>query len=473
MPLMHNPCRRDFLSLSASYAAGFAGLRLASGPSRALAVGTSVSGYGSLAADAKGLLDLPAGFSYRVISRVGEEMADGLLVPDKPDGMATFAGPKGLTILMRNHELAPTDRSAFGPTGAGLGKVDQGKLYDLGRPVVEGEKPTPSAGGVTTLVYDTKQQQIVRQFLSLGGTMQNCSGGPTPWGSWISCEESVDTRTYTEDRAYACAQDHGYPFEVPAAVEPNLHAARPLKSMGRFRREAVAVDPTTGFVYQTEDMDDGALYRFVPNKSGNLTAGGKLQALAIKGRPSLDTRNWPARLNGQGDLVQPGDVMQVEWIDLDDVESPRDDLRYRAFDAGGARFARGEGIWWSGGEAYFACTTGGHAELGQLWRYRPGDDSNRGTLELFIESSDSNLLCNADNLTAAPWGDLIVCEDRQGPTVRLVGVTPTGATYPLANNHAECEFAGVCFSPDGSTLFVNIQHEGLTVAVTGPWRGRT
>jgi len=474
--------RREFIGSSAAVAAGFAGLRLASRPAGAAAapakidLSAAAEGYGPLQPDPNKLLDLPAGFQYKIISRAGDDMDDGLLVPGRPDGMATFAGPDGQTIVMRNHELSPHVPGPFGEDADRLKLVDQQKLYDLGTGQM------PSAGGVTTLVYDTRRQQVVRQFLSLGGTLRNCAGGPTPWGSWITCEEAVDTPTFAIDTPFVSAQDHGYAFDVPATPEPMLHEAKPLKAMGRFRREAVAIDPRSGIVYQTEDVDDGAFYRFVPDKPGDLAAGGKLQALAFTKQPSRDTRNWQTitgpnqtKSTEQRGPLTMGQSFAVRWIDMHDVESPGNDLRLQAYNAGGARFARGEGIWWTQGAAYFACTTGGHARCGQIWRYTPAKDNHDandgGTLELFIEPNDSKLVKNADNLTVSHWGDMIVCEDRDDPEVRLVGVTPKGTLYTLANSHALSEFAGVCFSPDGSTLFVNIQVHGLTLAVTGPWRG--
>lgn len=449
--------RREFLSASAAFAAGFAGLHVACGPRPARAAGQAVgiAPFGPLKSDPEGLLDLPEGFSYRIISRVGEEMSDGLVLPGLPDGMAAFPGPDGLTIVMRNHELHDEAENAFGDADALLSKVDTAKLYDTG-------KTKPIGGGVSTLVYDTREQRVVRQFLSLGGTSRNCAGGPTPWGSWITCEESNETPTHGEHPTHRCLESHGFPFEVAAQAEGGLQKAEPLRAMGRFRREAVAVDPKSGIVYQTEDIDDGSFYRFIPNEPGKLAAGGKLQALAIKGKPGIDTRNWSEP------TIQAGERVAVEWIDLDNPEAPEDDLRKRSQAAGAACFARGEGIWWTDGGAYFACTSGGREKIGQLWRFMPGA-SGDDSLELFIEPNDSNLIENADNLTAAPWGDLVVCEDRQGDVVRLVGVTGAGELYTLAHSHARSEFAGVTFTPDGSTLLVNMQYLGITVAITGPW----
>ncbi|MBI98099.1 MAG: hypothetical protein CMO78_06170 [Verrucomicrobiales bacterium] len=295
---------------------------------------------------------------------------------------------------------------------------------------------------------------MARQFLSLAGTLKNCAGGLTPWGSWITCEETTDRASKT------LAQDHGYNFEVPATAEPTLTKAVPLRAMGRFNHEAVAVDPKTGIVYETEDRDDGLIYRFIPKVKGQLAKGGKLQALVVRGMPSLDTRNWKEQ------RVGVAAKLPVQWLDMDDVESPKDDLRQRGFKKGAARFARGEGMWYSRNSIYFACTNGGKKKDGQVWRL------TSDTLELFAEPNDEALCDNCDNLTVAPWGDLILCEDG-GNEQFLVGIMPEGKFFKLGRNaKSNSEFAGACFSPDGKTLFVNIQHAGLTLAITGPWADR-
>lgn len=421
----------------------------------------STRGYGPLLPDPQKILDLPQGFSYQVISRTGETMSDGLLVPGMHDGMATFRGPNGRTLIVRNHEITPdrTEIGAFGPRNERLWRVDPRWLYDAGSGV------KPGLGGTTTLVYDTRRQRLDRHFLSLGGTIRNCAGGPTPWRSWITCEETLQKAEGHIEK------DHGYNFEVPATASMKLTKAVPLKEMGRFNHEAVAVDPKSGIVYQTEDTGDGLIYRYLPHRPGRLAEGGRLQALMIRGQKSVDTRNWDKT------TIPVGTELEVEWIDIRNVESPNDDLRHQGFGNGAARFARGEGMWQDRDAIYFACTNGGAKKLGQIWRYVPSPEEGRGgergrpgKLELFIEPNNGTLVENADNLTVSPWGDLYVCED--GPAENgVVTVTPEGRLFRFARNAMNhSEMAGAVFSPDGSTLFVNIQSPGLTFAITGPWR---
>jgi len=455
--------RRRFLGSAAAVSLGFTGLACSQGPVPPVRIAPPRD-FGPLLDDPDGIIALPRGFSYRIISRRGDRMDDGFFVPARHDGMATFAGPDGMTLLVRNHEQtegADPDSGAFGEDFALLSRLDPSRLYDSGGAGV------PPLGGTTTMLFDTVNQRLVSHHLSLAGTLWNCAGGPTPWGSWISCEETV----FRAGGQFA--MDHGYVFEVPARLDGLPVVPVPLKAMGRFTHEAIAVHPPTGIVYETEDLSDGLLYRFLPYVPGRLVEGGRLQALAVRGQPGLDTRNF----EGRG--IEPGVAMTVEWIDLDDVESPDDDLRYRGHRAGAARFARGEGIFYGDGEVFIACTNGGEARKGQIWRYTPspaeGTDGEReepGTLELFIEPNDGTMIENADNITVAPWGDLIVCEDGTGDDY-LVGVTPDGEIYKLAHNqNGSGEFAGACFSPDGSTFFVNMQVDGWTLAITGPWGTR-
>ncbi len=480
--------RRSFMRSATAVSMGFLGLRSFDAHAQSAGDPKPGVGYGPLLPDPEGVFELPKGFSYRVISQIGQVMDDGLLVPGKPDGMAAFDGPDGLVVLIRNHEMlnVPAGMGPFGWSRERLDRIDPEKLYDAG----EAGSHRPGQGGTSTVVFDQARQRVVKQFMSLAGTERNCAGGPTPWNSWITCEETLG-QAGSDGRAV----HHGYNFEVPVTTEPALAEPVPLRDMGRFNHEAVCVDPETGIVYQTEDRQDGIITRFLPNEPGNLRAGGRLQALCIVGHPSFDTRNWiendaetqvggahtqasDEQLHGRSmPTIATNTVLDVGWIDLNDVDDLEDSLRYRAFDAGAARFARGEGMWFGQDAVYFGCTTGGLNRKGQIWRYVPsrfeGRDEERrfpGRLELFLEPNDHELVENADNLCVAPWGDLIVCEDA-GRKNHLVGVTPDGDIYHLGQNvYSSSELAGSCFSPDGQTLFINIQGDGLTLAVTGPWR---
>jgi len=445
---------------------GFAGLRTAF-PARVFAsdgpgARTGI-GFGPMVRDPKGMLDLPAGFSYRVFSRAGTEMSDGLLVPGKHDGMAAFRGESGRVILVRNHEMEVpwVDLSPFGPRNELVHRFDRSLMFD----------PRPSLGGVTRVEFDEDSGTVVREHLALAGTQRNCAGGPTPWGSWISCEEDV-TR-----KGNGYEQDHGWCFEVPARMDGGPVRATALRAMGRFYHEAVAIDPRSGVVYLTEDRDDALIYRFIPNVPGALAEGGRLQAMAIVGRPSIDTRNWTKAQGGTGVReVNVGTRLHVEWLDIDEVDTPDDSLRSRMFKAGAARFARGEGAWFGNDAVYIACTSGGMHQLGQVWRYVPSsaeatvdEARNRGSIELWVESEDGSILKNCDNLTVAPWGDVVVCEDGEGGD-RVMGITPSGEVYPIASNvGSDSEVAGVCFSPSGRTLFFNLQNQAISIAVQGPW----
>lgn len=426
--------RRRFLHATGSAFAALAASGCARGT---LDASSPVIGYGPLLPDPDGLLDLPRGFTYRVLSRLGDAMDDGGTVPDHADGMGCFDLGGGKWALVRNHELNPGQ-----PAGAeltdGYGRDRDGSVMP---------------GGTTTIVLDAETFSIERQFRSLAGTMRNCAGGVTPWGSWLTCEEPM----FFAARYPA----HGFVFEVPANATGPVDPV-PLKALGRFSHEAACVDPDTGVVYMTEDQGDGLFYRFIPNVPGKLMEGGKLQALAINGLP--DSRNF------EGVKFEPGSWQAVRWIDLDNVEAPEDDLRQRGAAAGATLFNRGEGVWMGEGELYFTCTGAGAAKLGQIFRLRP-QSSGPDRLQLFLESRSLDELNFGDNLTVAPNGHLIVCEDQYTENVAnyLRGVRPDGTTYPFALCRLDTELAGACFSPDGRTLFVNIFSPTRTVAITGPW----
>ncbi len=434
---------------------------------------TSGSWLAPLQADPKRIIDVPEGFSYNVVSRVGDAMADGLVVPGAHDGMAAFDGANGRIILLTNHELSAADNLAgrYAGTYSGLPESKKSRFYD------RGEELTPGLGGTTTTIYNPATRMTERQFLSLGGTETNCAGGKTPWGSWLSCEESFAEQgpgVSNSGAAVSREQRHGYVFEVPAAATELIKPV-PLKAMGRFEHEAAAVHEPSGIVYLTEDKWDSLFYRFIPNTPGRLQEGGRLQALAIVGEAAKNTHNW------EHVDIEIDEAISTHWIDLENIDGDLNDLRLRGAANGAAKFARGEGITVADDRFAFTCTIGGSSRLGQIFTYQPspfeGTDREQdapGKLTLIAEASQNALLKNCDNLTMAPWGDLIVCEDTEDNTDRcaLVGVRPDGSQYLVANNpYSASELAGVCFSPDGKTLFVNIQYPGMTVAITGPWPG--
>ncbi|MBD1862991.1 MULTISPECIES: alkaline phosphatase PhoX [Trichocoleus] len=438
--------RRKFFALAGASAAG----TVMMSPLQALyarkANGQSVfgDGYGPLIPDPNGLLDLPRGFQYRAFSRTGDVMSNNSLVPGGHDGMGSFAGPRGTTILVRNHELSPTSAT---------------KVSDLNAPVYD----PLCKGGTTTLIIG-EDRKLIRHYPSIQGTFRNCAGGVTPWGSWLTSEENTST---PEENPGLVSKRHGYNFEVPAKATGAVPPI-PLTAMGRFNHEAVAIDPATGIAYETEDRGDGLFYRFIPNQPGELQMGGTLQALAIKGRPGVNTSN------NSGVTIPVGQTLEVEWVTIDNPDPARDSAptgtRFQGRAKGAATFTRGEGIWFGNNELYFTCTDGGPFRLGQVWRYVPGQSAqDGGTLTLFVESTDKAELENPDNIVVSPFGDLFLCEDGDDEQF-VVGVTPQGELYHFARNAInDRELAGACFSPDGQTMFVNIQTPGITFAIWGPW----
>lgn len=449
--------RRTFL--------GIAGAALGSAPLHALASRVAVTagaqpadapGYGPLAPvrdETTGLplLDLPSGFRYLTFGWTGDPLDDGRPTPDMHDGMAAFEAGAGRVRLVRNHEVRRAGAFADRP------------LYD---PV--------GGGGTTTLEFDAGAGRLLSGWTSLAGTATNCAGGPTPWGSWLTCEETTHGPGWIPEGAPPDRdipdydQHHGYVFEVPA---DGTATAEPLRAMGRFIHEAVAVDPATGIVYETEDRAASGFYRFVPDAPGNLAAGGRLEMLAIADAPAADLRK------GQ----TAGVWRPVSWTaiaDPDPAVVTNSGVFPQGLAGGGATFARLEGTWYGGGRIFIVSTTGGEAEAGQVWEYDPGGER----LRLIFESPGTHVLDMPDNLCVSPRGALVLCED--GPTDNFVrGLTLDGGIFPLARNAVRLagekngfagdfsarEFAGATFSPDGRWLFFNAQSPGITFAVTGPW----
>lgn len=380
---------------------------------------------GPLVADPAQVLDLPAGLTYTILERAQSPMSDGLKLPGRPDGMACFSGPDDTWILMRNHEL---DRSRW----EAAADTPPPETFDA-----------RANGGVTRLVVARKSLERVSSNLVLTGTLRNCSGGASPWG-WLSCEESVEA-------------GHGYVFRCRTDAA-KVAAPERIAGYGRFNHEAACVDPATLTAYLTEDRSDGCLYRYRPQDKNKPFTSGKLQALRVVGAPRFDTSR---------DLDH-GIRLKVEWVDVPNPDPKDDSVRSQAAAAGAARFCRGEGMVLSGNVVYVCCTTGGRQGYGQVFRLTLGRGSEQDVLELFAESPGPSVLDTPDNVCMAPWGDLLLAEDGAGEQY-LRGITPEGRVYDLARNaKSNGEFAGICAAPSGDAVFVNLQADGLTVAITGP-----
>ena len=438
---------------------------------RLAASATPDSSSQRLVPDPAGLLDLPEGFRYRSFSsaklgsisnfRFSQTLSDGDPVPALPAGMGAFPGPTRLTVLVRNHDLDPGQTPGVAQ--------ERAPRYDQA-----------GTGGTTTL-WVNGQGEMVRSFPSLAGTFRNAAGGATPWGTWLSAEKSVDTPGPPDPRSHDQRPDvrepHGWVFEVDARAEGLVEAA-PIRAMGRFLHAGVAVDPVTGFVYLTEDREDGLLYRFRPEAVitsrkrpadlvlGDLARGGRLEALRMRER-------HPARSQGAfASRVVPGKSSGVDWVAIDDpeptIDSERDPtdrattpLRRRPRTASSAaRFAHGAGIACVGRALHFG-TAGG-----TLWRLDLATDR----LSLVFESSARRRLAGVGDLAAALSGDLFVCANTSSESA-LVMVSPRGALRPFARNaHDHSGFAGACSS--SGWLYLNARDPGITFAIQGPWETR-
>jgi secreted PhoX family phosphatase len=464
--------RRAFLRRSAAVAGSailapsLAGLmacsRTVSGavPSR---VPARRGGYGELIpSEEVPELWIPRGFSCTRVSVAKSPMkSGGGLVPPGFDGMAAFPLPNGNVRLIRNHEI--------------------GESAAISKPIGDPARSYDSKGGGGTSSLEVKigrdgRPELVAEFVSLSGTLINCAGGRTPWGSWVSCEET------TWGPAHGRDTDHGYCFEVPVTATSEVTPV-PLKAMGRFVHEACAVDATTGIVYLTEDLlynfDDpqqgpgSGFFRFIPTQRGNLAAGGKLQILQVVGQPRYNT------IRGQ----TPFKKLEVSWIDIPDPDPANAEADPSAVTRSGqalgaAIFQRLEGCFYADNTIYFDATKGGNAGAGQVWQYRPTSE-DVGELTLIFESPGKDVLDSPDNMCVSPrGGGLVICED--GDAVQFLrGLTPGGGIFELARTASAnaTEFAGCTFSPDGRVLFFNQQGSrthagtvrGTTFALWGPW----
>jgi uncharacterized protein len=374
-------------------------------------------------------------------------MTRGGAVPPLHDGMAAFSAGLFGNWLVRNHEVDVDDVVEDGVTAV---PHVRGAIYD-----------PEGVGGTTTLLV-RHDRRLLQDWVSLSGTLNNCAGGPTPWHTWLTCEETVDT----------LAKPHGYVFEVDPVRGGN---PQPIRAMGRFEHEAVAFD-RWGRAYLTEDAGapHGCFYRFLPNQPlrgpGSLHAGGALAAMAVNG------------LTTDLSIVQtPGTVLRVQWVGVSNIDPGDNDtsIREQVIAAGATPIQKAEGVWTGlDGSVWFVSSRGDGPNAsdpedvsagehsGQIWRYHPGSD----TIELVVLLAKGSPFDGPDNITAGPHGFALACTDGEGDQW-LVAINDAGTTFPFAFNRLnEDEFAGATFSPDGHTLFVNMQGPpGLTFAIWGRW----
>lgn len=450
--------RRRFLRLGA--AAGAGGLAL-SPLGRLLAAAGAAAvepGYGPLKPvrdlnTGLPLLMLPQGFSYRSFGWTSEPMADGAPTPGAHDGMGIVRVRGNVATLVRNHEVVRAD-GAFGPPAS---------HYD---PVC--------SGGTVTLDFDLAEGKLLASRPSLSGTLQNCSGGITPWNSWLSCEEFVSAADVTSPLPGmgGLQRDHGFVFEVPAEGEST---GEPLIGLGQFRHEAATVHPASGIVYLTEDMEpEAGFYRFQPNERGQLRRGGHLQMMKVVGTDEL-------RFG-----LRVGQRFKVQWVPIDHPNQGFDraandgrGVQRQGRAQGAARFTRLEGAIAGDEEIFFTSTNGGDAGCGQVFAYYPHEQE----LLLVYESPAAATLDYPDNVVISPRGGLVICQDAKQTVQHLYGLTRAGGLFTFARNNvhldggylgfggdfSRAEWAGTCFSPDGRWLFANVYAPGFSVAITGPW----
>ena len=273
-------------------------------------------------------------------------------------------------------------------------------------------------------------------------------------------------------RRHSPSIPHGYVFDVSA---DGVGDPAPIRDMGRFSHEAVAIDPVTGYIYETEDAGGSSgFYRYVPHKRNRPAEGGELFMLKVAG----------VNLAPLGASYARGTTFDVEWVRIDQPDNisptmPGNFVWAQGRAQGAATFARLEGCWFGNERRIYIVSTNGGIGQGQVWDYDPHHE----TISLLFQSPGAAVLNAPDNITVSPRGGLVLCEDGNGEEF-LHGLTVEGEIFQFCRNNVVLngerngiiqdargsEFAGACYSPDGDWLFVNVQSPGITFAITGPWQ---
>ncbi|MGH8969541.1 MAG: alkaline phosphatase PhoX [Actinomycetes bacterium] len=424
-------------------------------------------GYGPLVDDPDGRIALPEAFSYTVVAQSGVTMLDDGVhrTPSSPDGTASFVrrGGNG-SVLVNNHEIR-----GLGPLTHGVPKDDPRLVYD----------PGPGANAGTTNIVVDKDGDRVREYVSLAGTHTNCAGGKTPWQTWLTCEET----DLVPVAGNGLTRRHGYVFEVDPYRRKANRDPHPIKALGRFEHEALAVDPETWQIYETEDANapHGMFYRWTPPSRAlplerrSLRAldddAGTLEALSASTAGGAHVPDLCV-------AVEPGTTYDVKWVEVPDRDATTVRIRQQFTDAQVTRSRKLEGAWWGRGGAYFVASfarqSDGSAVVhdGQVWFYDP----LAHTIELKLRfaragAANSTSPDGPDNITVSPYGGVILAEDGGGKQ-HLIGSTGPLNTYFLARNDlpGDGEFTGPNFSRNKKVLFANVFNPGHVFAITGPWR---
>lgn len=452
--------RRDFLNRSALAGLFIAGStemftgRVAAGE----ADYQERPGYGPLVDDPAGVLALPAGFAYTIVSQAGKTRLDtGEFTAGKHDGTGAFAGRGGGTALVNNHEIGGPPAEAEFP----VPHLD-GLVYDPG-----------SAGGCTVIETD-RDGGRQREFVGIAGTSTNCAGGVTPWGTWLTCEET-ETRAGQD----GATRDHGYVFDVDPRDPRANRNPRPIKALGRYSHEATCVDPRRGDIYLTEDASgpNGLIYRWRPPQDYR-QGKARLHALGATAGTLAALAATDAAGRHVDDLsraTKVGTTYRVSWQPVPDRDARETSTRAQFAVSDVTRARKLEGAWWGDGGAYivssFAREESPAPHDGQIWFYDPKRAvlTLRARFGLNPDPSKEGAFDGPDNITVSPYGGVIVAEDGEG-LQHLVGVTDRGEHYPVARNEVDGEFTGPVFGQNRRILFANVQSPGTMFAITGPWR---